>query len=66
MLQPLAKRVLIPLELTAAASGADAGTQKSFLGSGTITLIRSNLQKWRTFIPSAETIYSSPRGKNIT
>ena len=66
MLQPLAKRVLIPLELTAAASGADAGTQKSFQGSGTITLIRSNLQKWRTSIPSAETIYSSPRGKNIT
>ena len=40
---PLAKSVLIPLGLTAAASAADAGIQKKILGSGnTTTLIISN------------------------
>ena len=40
---PLAKRVLIPLGLTAAASAADAGIHKKMLGSGnTKTLIISN------------------------
>ena len=34
MIKPLAKRVLIPLGLTAAASAADAGTYKQILGSG--------------------------------
>ena len=38
----LAKSVLIPLRLTAAASAADAGIQKKILGSGTTTLIISN------------------------
>ena len=32
-IQPLAKSVLIPLELTAAASAADAGVHKKILGS---------------------------------
>ena len=42
MIKPLAKRVLIPLGLTAAASAADAGIHKKFLGSGnTTTLIIS-------------------------
>ena len=41
--KPLAKSVLIPLELTAAASAADAGIHKKILGSGNnITLIISN------------------------
>ena len=40
--KPLAKSVLIPLGLTAAASAADAGIHKKFLGSGTTTLIISN------------------------
>ena len=40
--KPLAKSVLIPLGLTAAASAADAGIRKKFLGSGTTTLIISN------------------------
>ena len=39
---PLAKRVLIPLGLTVAASAADAGIHKKILGSGNTTLIISN------------------------
>ena len=34
VIKPLAKSVLIPLGLTAAASTADAGTHKKILGSG--------------------------------
>ena len=34
VIKPLAKSVLIPLGLTAAASAADAGTHKKVLGSG--------------------------------
>ena len=39
VIKPLAKSVLIPLGLTAAASAADAGIQKKILGFGTTTLI---------------------------
>ena len=42
VLTPLAKSVLIPLGLTAAASAADAGIHKKILGSGNTTLIISN------------------------
>ena len=43
VIKPLAKSVLIPLVLTAAASVADAGMQKKILGSGhNTTLIISN------------------------
>ena len=43
IITPLAKSVLIPLELTAAASAADAGIHKKILGSGNnTTLIISN------------------------
>ena len=45
VMKPLAKTVLIPLGLTAAASTADAGIHKKILGSGhnnTTTLIISN------------------------
>ena len=43
MIKPLAKSVLIPLGLTAAASAADAGIHKKILGSGnTTTLIILN------------------------
>ena len=42
VIKPLAKGVLIPLGLTAAASGADAGIHKKILGSGNTTLIISN------------------------
>ena len=39
---PLAKKVLAPLGITAAASAIDAGIQKKIQGSGTATLIISN------------------------
>ena len=42
VLKPLAKSVLIPLGLTAAASAADAGIHKNILGSGNTTLVVSN------------------------
>ena len=45
VIKPLAKSVLIPLGLTAAASAADAGIHKKILGSGhnnNRTLIFSN------------------------
>ena len=42
VIKPLAKSVLIPLWLTAAASEADAGIHKKILGSGNTTLIISN------------------------
>ena len=43
VIKPLAKSVLIPLGLTAAASAADAGIHKKILGSGNnTTLITSN------------------------
>ena len=42
VIKPLAKSVLIPLELTAAASAADAGIHEKILGSGNTTLIISN------------------------
>ena len=38
----LAKNILAPLGITAAASAIDAGTQKKIHGSGTTTLIISN------------------------
>ena len=42
VIKTLAKSVLIPLELTAAASAADAGIHKKILGSGNTTLIMSD------------------------
>ena len=45
VINPLAKSVLIPLGLTAAASAADAGIHKKILGSGGhTTLIISNYE----------------------
>ena len=41
VLKPLAKSVLIPLELTAAASAIDAAIHKKMFGSGVTTLITS-------------------------
>ena len=42
LLKPLAKSVLIPLGLTAAALATDAIINKKMFGCGTITLINSN------------------------
>ena len=47
-MKPLAKSVLIPLGLTAAASAADVGINKSILGSRTTTLIISD--EWKTLL----------------
>ena len=44
VLKPLAKSVLIPLELTAAAA-TDAAIHKNTFGSGTVTLIISNEER---------------------
>ena len=41
---PLAKDILAPLAITAAASVIDAGVQKKIHGSGTTTLIISNVE----------------------
>ena len=38
VIKPLAKSILIPLELTAAASAADAGIHKKYWGLGIIIL----------------------------
>ena len=43
-MKPLAKSVLIPLRLTAAAAAVDADIHKKILWSGTTTLIISNDQ----------------------
>ena len=43
MIKPLAKSVLIPLWLTAAASAAGAGIHKKILGSGKHT--QNNIQQ---------------------
>ena len=49
VIQPLAKRVLVPLGLTAAAAAADAGIHNKILGSGhNTTLIISNMKR-KTF-----------------
>ena len=42
VIKPLAKSILIPLGLTAAASAADEGIHKKILGSGNTTLTISN------------------------
>ena len=42
LFEPFAKRVLIPLELTTAASATDAAIYKNNCGSGDMTLIISN------------------------
>ena len=44
VIKPLAKSVLIPLGLTAAALTADAGTHKKILGSGATKLIIWNVE----------------------
>ena len=42
LLKPLAKSVLVPLGLTAAASATDVAIHKKMFWSGTTTLINSN------------------------
>ena len=49
-IRPLAKSVLIPLGLTAAASAADAGIHKKILGSGNMTTLMISNDEIRNFI----------------
>ena len=60
VIKQLAKSVLIPLGLTAAASAADAGIHKKILGSGNTTLIISN-EKRNDII----TIVQALEGSNV-
>ena len=46
VIKPLAKSVLIPLVLTAAASAADTGIHKKILGSGNNRHITRNMKWW--------------------
>ena len=46
VIRPLAKIVLIPLELTAAAPAAGEGIHKTILGSGTTTFIHSHIHSY--------------------
>ena len=54
MLKPLAKSVLIPLGLTAAASTTDPAIHKNMFGSGVTTLIISNEEMNNTMNKSLE------------
>ena len=45
VIEPLAKSVLIPLRLTAAASVADAGIHEKILGSGHNTTLIISMMK---------------------
>ena len=47
---PLAKNVLAPLGITAAASALDAGIQKKIHGSGTTTLVICEWYEWYDII----------------
>ena len=57
VINPLAKSVLIPLALTAAASAADAGIHKKILGSGnntTVTISNKNMDDLIKIVKSLE------------
>ena len=57
VIKPLAKSVLVPLGLTAAASAADAGIHKKILGSGhntTLVISNNDMQDLSKIIKSLE------------
>ena len=58
VLRLLAKSVLIPLGLTAAASAADATIHKKMLGSGTTALIISN-EEWHDIMKIIKSLEKS-------
>ena len=59
MIKPLAKSVLIPLGLTAAASAADAGIHKKILGSGNMTTLIILNDEIRNFIKIVKSLEDS-------
>ena len=58
VLKPLAKSVLIPLRLTAAASAIDAAIHKKMFGSGFTTLIISN-EEMNDFMKTVKSLEES-------
>ena len=56
---PLAKDILAPLRITAAASAIDAGIQKKTNDSGTTTLITSHTQKMNDIIEIVQNLENS-------
>ena len=56
---PLAKNVLAPLGITAAASAIDAGIQKKIHGSGTTTLIIANKKRMNDIIEIVQVLKDS-------
>ena len=59
VIDPLAKSVLIPLGLTAAASAADAGIHKKVLGSGNMTILIISNDEMEDFIKIVKSLEDS-------
>ena len=59
MIKPLAKSVLIPLGITAAASAADAGRHKKVLGSGNATTLTISNDEIEDFIKIVKSLEDS-------
>ena len=59
VIKPLAKSVLIPLGLTAAASAADAGIHKKILGSGNMTTLIISNDEMEDFIEIVKSLEDS-------
>ena len=59
VIQPLAKSVLIPLGLTAAASAADSGIHKKILGSGHNTTLKISNDKMEDILKTVKSLEDS-------
>ena len=59
VIQPLAKSVLIPLGLTAAASAADAGMHKRLLGSGHNTTLKISIDEMEDILKIVKSLEDS-------
>ena len=59
LIKPLAKSVLIPLRLTAAASAADAGICKKILGSGNTTTLKISNNEMEDIIKIVKSLEDS-------
>ena len=59
VIKPLAKSVLIPLGLTAAASAADVGMHKKIIGSGNMTTLIISNDEIEDFIKTVKSLEDS-------
>ena len=59
VIQPLAKNVLIPLGLAAAASAADVGTHKKIIGSGRNTTLKISNDEMRDILKAVKSLEDS-------